>query len=355
MKKPDLKSINEIRLKKGNNIVDTHGPTCHTSGMAMTNWPKTLQEAIAYFANPDNALTAAILLRWQGKPVTCPTCGSIKVHFIETRRIWRCNELHLQRQFSVKVGTIMEDSPIGLDKWLTAIWLLSSAKNGISSYELHRSIGITQKSAWFLLHRIRLAMQAGNFNKCGGEVEADETYIGGKAHNMHKAKRERVITGTGGMGKVAVMGLLERHGKDGHSTVRASVVKNVGKKLLQAAIRANVAQDAAIFTDALKSYEGLDTYYVHKVIDHAERYVDGRIHTNGCENFWSLLKRAIKGTYVSVEPFHLFRYLDEECFRFNNRKMTDSARFALAASAIVGKRLTYKGLIGSELPQSCEN
>jgi transposase-like protein len=323
--------------------------------MATTNWPKTLQEAITYFADPDNALASAVLLRWQGDPVACPTCGSEKVHFIATRRIWRCNELHTQRQFSVKVGTVMEDSPIGLDKWLTAIWLLSSAKNGISSYELHRSIGITQKSAWFLLHRIRLAMQTGSFDKFGGEVEADETYIGGKARNMHKGKRARVISGTGGMGKVAVMGLLERHGPDGHSTVRANVMKGIGKALLQAAVRANVTKNASVFTDALKSYDGLNADYVHQVIDHAERYVDGQIHTNGLENFWSLLKRAIKGTYISVEPFHLFRYLDEQTFRFNNRKMTDSARFVLAASAIVGKRLTYKGLIGSELPQSCEN
>lgn len=186
--------------------------------MATSNWPKTLQEAITYFAKPDNALAAAILLRWHGKPVSCPTCGTSKVHFIATRRIWRCTEQHPQQQFSVKVGTIMEDSSIGLDKWLTAIWLLSSAKNGISSYELQRSIGITQTSAWFLLHRIRLAMQAGSFDKFNGEVEADETYIGGKARNMRRAKRERVITGTGGMGKVAVQGLLERRGKDGHST-----------------------------------------------------------------------------------------------------------------------------------------
>ncbi len=287
--------------------------------MATTNWPETLQEAIRYFTDPDVCLAAAVKLRWQNGPVCCPTCGSTGVHFIETRRIWRCNEQHAQRQFSVKVGTIMEDSPIGLDKWLTAIWLLSSAKNGISSCELARSIGVTQKTAWFLLHRIRLAMQRGTFTKMGGQVEADETFIGGRARFMHKGKKARVITGTGGMGKVAVMGLLERHRPDGHSTVRVNVVKGVGKKLLQAAIRANITKDASVFTDALKSYDGLDQDYVHQVIDHAERYVDGQIHTNGLENFWSLLKRALKGTYVSVEPFHLFRYLDEQAFRFNTR------------------------------------
>lgn len=323
--------------------------------MATNTWPETLQQAIRYFTDPDVCLAAAIKLRWQNGPICCPTCGSVQVHFIETRRIWRCSEQHPQRQFSVKVGTIMEDSPIGLDKWLTAIWLLSSAKNGISSCELARSIGVTQKTAWFLLHRIRLAMQRGTFTKMGGQVEVDETFIGGKARFMHKAKRERVITGTGGMGKVAVMGLLERHGPDGHSTVRTQIVKTTKKRLLQAAIRAGVEQNTSIFTDALASYEGLNEDYVHQVIDHAERYVDGQIHTNGMENFWSLLKRMIKGTYVSVEPFHLFRYLDEEAFRFNNRKLTDAERFVRVGSTIVGKRLTFDELTGHDLPESCAN
>lgn len=320
--------------------------------MATTNWPTTLQQAIRYFTDLDVCLAAAIKLRWQNGPICCPTCGSTAVHFIATRRIWRCSELHTQRQFSVKVGTIMEDSPIGLDKWLTAIWLLASAKNGISSCELARSIGVTQKTAWFLLHRIRLAMQRGSFTKMGGQVQADETYIGGKARFMHKAKKARVITGTGGMGKVAVMGLLERHGPEGHSTVRANVVKGVWRKLLQAAIRANVEKNTAVFTDALKSYNGLNTDYVHQVIDHAEAYVDGQIHTNGLENFWSLLKRAIKGTYVSVEPFRLFRYLDEQTFRFNTRKMTDAKRFVEVGESIVGKRLTFDSLTGHDLAES---
>lgn len=318
--------------------------------MATKNWPETLQEAIRYFTDPDVCLAAAVKLRWKNDPVACPTCGSMDVHFIETRRVWRCKDQHAQQQFSVKVGTIMEDSPIGLDKWLTAIWLLASAKNGISSCELARSIGVTQKTAWFLLHRIRLAMQRGSFNKMGGQVEADETYIGGRARFMHKGKKARVISGTGGMGKVAVMGLLERHGPDGHSTVRANVVKGVGKKLLQAAIRANVTKDSSIFTDALKSYDGLSEGYVHQVIDHAEAYVDGQIHTNGLENFWSLLKRAIKGTYVSVEPFHLFRYLDEQTFRFNTRKMSDAQRFVNVGESIIGKRLIFDSLTGHDLP-----
>lgn len=320
--------------------------------MATDTWPETLQDAIRYFTDQDVCLAAAIKLRWHDGPICCPMCGSTEVHFIATRRIWRCSEQHMQRQFSVKVGTIMEDSPIGLDKWLTAIWLLSSAKNGISSCELARSVGITQKTAWFLLHRIRLAMQRGSFTKMGGQVEADETYIGGKARNMHKDKRARVIKGTGGMGKVAVMGLLERHGPSGHSTVRVNVVKGIGRQLLQAAVRANVEKNTAVFTDALLSYKGLDADYIHGIIDHAEAYVDGQIHTNGLENFWSLLKRAIKGTYVSIEPFHLFRYLDEQTFRFNTRKMTDAQRFVNVGESIIGKRLTFDALTGHDLPQS---
>ena len=247
----------------------------------------------------------------------------------------------------------MEDSPIGIDKWMVALWLIANAKNGISSYELHRSIGVTQKTAWFMLHRIRLALQDDTGGKLGGYVEVDETFIGGKARNMHQGRRDRVITGTGGMGKVAVMGLLQRHGPDGHSTVRTKVVRSTKKRLLQAAVRAEIEQDATIFTDALASYDGLSEDYVHQVIDHAEAYVDGQIHTNGCENFWSLLKRTLKGTYVSVEPFHLFRYLDEQTFRFNTRKRTDAARFTLAAGSLFGRRLTFNTLTGRDLPQSC--
>jgi transposase-like protein len=316
--------------------------------MVAQHWPKTLQDAIVYFADPDTAFAEMVKFRWPDGVVRCPTCGSTDVYFTESRRIWQCKAQHTKRQFSVKIGSIMEDSPLGIDKWLVASWLITNAKNGISSYELARAIGITQKSAWFMLHRIRLAMQDDTSGKIDGEVEADETYIGGKARFMHKAKRQRVITGTGGMGKVAVMGLLQRHGPDGHSTMRASVVKGIGKKLLQAAVRANVAQDASVFTDALKSYDGLSTDYVHQVIDHAERYVDGRVHTNGCGNFWSLLKRALKGTYVSVEPFHLFRYIDEQAFRFNSRNLSDAARFAITAASLFGKRLTFNALTAAD-------
>jgi transposase-like protein len=326
--------------------------------MATKDFPKTLLEATRYFSDPDVALAAAVALRWKGGPVTCPTCGSTEVHFIATRRIWRCKEQHPQRQFSVKVGTVMEDSPITLDRWMVAIWLLANCRNGISSYELARDLGVTQKTGWFLLHRIRLAMQAGRLDRMLGDVEVDETYIGGKARFMHDSKRKRVFGGShrnAFRGKVAVMGLLDRHGKDGVSQFRATIVEGRKKGHLQPVVRANVEAGSVLNTDAHFSYQGLAGDYMHKVIDHAEAYVDGTIHTNGCENFWSLLKRAIKGTYVSVEPFHLFRYLDEQSFRFNNRNLTDAERFAHAAAAIVGKRLTYKTLTGNDLPQSHQN
>jgi transposase-like protein len=303
--------------------------------------PKTLREAIVYFADPSNCLNYLVARRPEWKNgVICPRCGSATVGFLKKQLRWQCSVRHPRRQFSVKVDTIFEDSPLGLDKWLPAVWLLHNCKNGVSSCEIARALGVTQKTAWFMLHRIRLSQHAKSGNKFSGQIEADETFIGGKARNMHKAKRERVITGTGGKDKTAVMGILERGGK-----VRTKVVDNTKKKTLQAEIREHVLAGSAIFTDALKSYEGLDEFQ-HEVIDHAVAYVDGEIHTNGLENFWSLLKRGLKGTYVSVEPFHLFRYLDEQAWRYNNRKMDDSERFDIGVRGIVGKRLTYKELIG---------
>jgi transposase-like protein len=303
--------------------------------------PKSLQEAIVYFSNPDNCLDYLVARRWP-KGVICPTCGSASAKFNPARRIWQCGSHHPKRQFSVKVGTIFEDSPIGLDKWLAAIWMLTNCKNGISSYEVARDLKVTQKTAWFMMHRIRLAMQDDSFGRLGGEVEADETFIGGKARNMHLSKRKRRITGTGGKDKTAVMGMLERGGK-----VRTAVVPNRRKRALQQHVRNHIAAGAALYTDALQSYDGLAQDYAHKVIDHAEKYVDGRVHTNGLENFWSLLKRGINGTYVSVEPFHLFRYLDEQSFRYNNRKdLDDGDRFDRVVSQIVSKRLTWDKLTG---------
>jgi transposase-like protein len=313
--------------------------------------PKTLVEAVRYYGNPAHCLTAMVEARWPDGTVTCPTCGNTHVRWIATRQLWECNTRHPRKQFSVKVGTIFEDSPLGLDKWLPVVWLIANAKNGISSYEVARALGVTQKTGWFMLHRIRLAMQTGTFTKMKGEVEVDETFIGGRARFMHRQERERKITGTGGMGKTAVMGLLERHGHDKPSQARVMVVGNRRKPLLQATVRQNVATGSNLYSDALKSYEGLEREYTHQVIDHAETYVRGNVHTNGLENFWSLLKRGIKGTYVSVAPFHLFRYLDEEAFRFNERRDPDgdSGRFAHVLKSTVGRRVMYKQLTGKTL------
>lgn len=318
--------------------------------------PKTLREAILFFADYENCKKAVEAIRWPDGVVKCPTCGSEKVTYLENQRRWKCYEKHTKAQFSLKVGTIFEDSAIGLEKWLPALWLITTCKNGISSYELARALGVTQKTAWFMLSRLRLALQSEDGGKLGGSVEVDETYIGGKARNMHVAKRKRLFKGShkhAFFGKVAVMGLLDRHGKDGTSQIRTAVVAGRKKGHLQPVVRQHVETGSTLHTDAHFSYQGLAADYMHNVIDHAEAYVDGEVHTNGLENFWSLLKRAIRGTYVNVEPFHLFRYLDEQAYRFNNRKMTDAARFAFALKGIIGKRLTYSALTGSELPQTC--
>ncbi len=313
----------------------------------MSNEPATLVEAIRHFADPDVTLDTMVKLRWPDG-VCCPTCGRADVRFIKTRRMWECKAVHSRRQFTAKVGTIFEDSPLGLDKWFVAIWMVANCKNGVSSYEIHRAIGVTQKTAWFMLHRIRLAMQAGSLIKAEGAVEADETFVGGLAKNMHKDKRERVIKGTGGAGKTIVMGVLERAGKDVTSRVRARIVKNTSKATLHAEVRATVKPGSALYTDAHAGYRGLSDDFKHEVVDHAVEYVRGNVHTNGLENFWSLLKRGLKGTYVSVEPYHLFRYLDEQVFRFNERGLNDFGRFSSVLSWVSGLRLTYKDLIDNE-------
>jgi len=305
-------------------------------------YPKTLVDAIRYFANPDNCRDYLVARRWP-KGVTCPTCGSKAVYFDSSRNGWECKTRHPNRKFTLKTGTIFEDSALGLDKWLPAVWMIANMKNGVSSHELARSLGVTQKTAWFMLHRVRLAMQDETGGKLDGEVEVDETFIGGKARNMHIAQRKRRITGTGGKDKTAVFGVLERGGK-----VRTVVIDNRKKKTLHTEVAKHVEAGAALYSDDLRSYDGLANQYAHQVIDHAVKYVDGQIHTNGMENFWSLLKRGLHGTYVSVEPFHLFRYLDEQAFRYNNRKdMSDADRFSEAIRRIVGRRLTYQELIGA--------
>jgi transposase-like protein len=278
--------------------------------------------------------------KWPKGP-ECPRCAGKRLSYLTTRRMWTC--LECRKQFSVKVGTIFEDSPIQLNKWLCAMWMIGNCKNGVSSYEIARALEVTQKTAWFMLHRIRYAMHHGTINKMSGNVEADETFIGGKARFMHKGRREKMIKGRGPMGKEIVFGLLDREtGK-----VHIKHVRTRRKGDLQSEIRKVVEPGSELNTDALKSYDGLDEY-THKVIDHAEAYVDGTVHTNRMENFWSLLKRAIKGTYVSIEPFHLFRYLDEEAFRYNERHGNDGERFQTVLNSIAGKRLTWDVLTAQE-------
>jgi transposase-like protein len=312
--------------------------------------PETLIEAIRYFSNPDVCLSFMVQLRWPDGIVRCPTCGSDAVCFISTRRVWTCRENHERKQFSIKVGTIFEDSPIGLDKWLAGMWLIANCKNGISSYEIHRALDLTQKTAWFMLHRIRLAMEDGSVEKkLRGRVEADETFVGGKVRNMHKSKRLRVM-GTRRSGRIGkdgdyhkaiVMGMLERGGR-----VRTQIIRDIQSPTLQRIVREHVEPGAEVLTDAWRGYRGLSADFIHQYVNHMIEYVRGHVHTNGIENFWSLLKRAIKGTYVNVEPYHLHRYVEEQSFRYNERFGKDGDRFLTLLRGIVGRRITYKQLIG---------
>lgn len=310
--------------------------------MTENELPKTLQQAVKYFSDDLVCINFLASLRWENGVAVCPHCKNDTTSFLTTRKIWKCKAC--KKQFSVKVGTIFEDSAIGLDKWLVAIWLIANAKNGISSYELHRAIGITQKSAWFVNHRIRMAMVAGSFEKLSGTVEADETFVGGVAGNMHSGRRKELKARFGQKGHhTAVLGMVQRRGK-----VRAKVVQSIKGRELIPIIRENVAEGSELFTDALPSYELLARDYKHAAINHSIEYVRDNVHTNSIENFWSLLKRTIKGTYVSVAPEHLQAYVEEQAFRYNEREGNDQDRFFGVLESISGKRLTYQQLIGYE-------
>jgi transposase-like protein len=312
--------------------------------------PKTLQQAIKYFSNEQVCIDTVAALRWPNGPI-CPKCGGTSHYYLATQKRWKCKNPKCAKQFTVKLGTIFEDSPITLDKWLIALWMLVNCKNGISSYEVGRDLGITQKSAWFVLQRLRLALQTRSFVKMGGhgsQVEVDETFIGGAARFMHENVRRRRVIASSVKGKTAVMGFLERGGE-----VRASVIPNRKKHAINSEISKHLSEGSVLYTDNFTSYTFLPAGYHHEVIDHAEGYVQGQVHTNGMENFWSLLKRGLKGTYISVEPFHLFRYLDEQVYRFNNRSkkeapFNDGERFEKALSQIAGKRLTFAEVTGKE-------
>ena len=305
--------------------------------------PKTLLEAVAYFADPDVAEQYAAQIRWPNG-IACPRmgCGSGHVAYLKNAHRWYCNDC--KKKFSAKVNSVFEDSPIKFSRWLPAIWMLANDRNGISSLELSRALGVTQKTAWFMLHRIRLAIKGGSFEKLRGSVEADETYIGGSGSGRRgnlgrgatKGRKANPQTG-----KATVIGLMERGGR-----ARAFTVPDSRKDTLIPKVIEHVAPGATIYTDSLHSYHDLNRSFRHFIINHAERYVDGHIHTNSIENFWSVLKRTIGGTYIAPRPQHLDRYLDEQIFRFNTREESDGPRFAKALKGADCKRLTYKALIG---------
>lgn len=296
--------------------------------------PSTLQDAMRYFSDEQVCFEFVRDLRFPDGVIPCPTCQATEHYFISTRRLWKCKTC--KRQFSVKVGTIFEDSAIKLDKWLAAMWLIANCKNGVSSYEIHRAVGVTQKTAWFMLHRIRLAMQAGTFTELAGRVEADETYLGGKNENRHKDKRTK---SRGVVGKTAVFGMVERGG-----VAFAKVVPNSDKRTLANVIVPNIHGYAKLYTDGHSGYDGIGFYVEHQRVNHQIEYVRGHVHTNSIENFWSLFKRTVKGTYIHLDPRHVQAYADEQVFRFNTRKSNDLGRFLWATSGVSGRRLTYKRL-----------
>jgi transposase-like protein len=313
--------------------------------------PKTLLEAVVHFANLDTCHAHLAAIKWP-EGVSCPACGGKDIGNIASRRMYQCRAKCCRKQFSVKVDTIFEDSPLPLNKWFVAVWSITNAKNGISSCELARAIGVTQKSAWHMLHRIRHAMKVGSFQKFSGEIESDETAIGGLSKNMHASRRRVKILGTGFSGKAIVHGVLERAGPKSKSQktvsqVRASVIPDMKLTTLAPILKDSIEPGATLYTDTLIAYRRMKSSFVHERIDHAVSYVEGRCHTNSMENFWSLFKRTVKGTYVSVDVPHLGRYVDEQVFRFNQRDGSDADRFASVMPRVVGKRLKYETLIGN--------
>jgi transposase-like protein len=308
--------------------------------------PQTLSEAIRYYSNEQTCIDLLASLRWPDGQVVCTACGEIgNTIWLANQKRWKCRGC--KKQFSIKVGTIMEDSPIALDKWMVAFWMLANCRNGVSSYEIKRAIGVSQKCTWHMLHRIRLAMTDIVAEKFGGNgpIEIDETFVGGKVKNMHKSRRIRNLNYQGGNSKAIVMGMLERGGR-----VRARVITDRKLEHMRPVLDGSIERGAHVITDEHASYPFLakENEYAHEVIKHIEGYVRGHIHTNGIENFWSCLKRSLGGTYVSVEPFHLDRYVNEQVFRFNLRKKenTDASRFKSVLKDIVGRKLTYAELTG---------
>jgi transposase-like protein len=314
--------------------------------------PRTLTEAIRHYSDEQTCINAVAMMRWQDGSPVCPKCGTTQEkrnhYWLASQKRWKCYSC--RKQFSVKVGTIFEDSPLGLDTWMIALWMLCNCRNGVSSYEIARATGIAQKSAWFVLQRLRLVLKEIKpvmMGATGTPVEMDETFIGGKPKNMHRSKRLKQRIGMNGYAeKTAVFGMLER----GTRQVRATVIPNVKRETLQKKILEQVGFGSTVYTDGWPGYDGLTAkQFIHETVTHMDEYVRGEVSTQAIENFWSCLKRTLNGTYVAVEPFHMERYLDEQMFRFNNRiGHTDGTRFQKALAQVGGKRLTWVELTGKE-------
>ncbi|HEX4039189.1 MAG TPA: IS1595 family transposase [Acidobacteriaceae bacterium] len=313
--------------------------------------PHTLTDAIRHYSEPQKCIDAVAALRWPDGRIVCPKCNASdrKHYWLDTQKRWKCYSC--RKQFSVKVGTIFEDSPLGLDVWLTGLWMICNCKNGVSSYEIARATGIAQKSAWHLLQRLRLVLKdvhAEKMGEDGSPVEVDEAFVGPTPKFMHASRRRKMNIKSGGYSthKIAVMGMLDRETRQ----VRAKLIPDVTRETLQNEILNHIQAGATVYTDGATGYDNLKVrQFVHETVNHIDEYVRGQVHTQGIENFWSLLKRGLRGTYIAVEPFHLSKYVDEQVFRFNTRiGHTDGTRFQKALAQVAGKRLTWNDLTGKD-------
>ncbi|HIP28590.1 MAG TPA: IS1595 family transposase [Sulfurovum sp.] len=296
----------------------------------------SILELINTFPNEETCILHLEKLRWNGHVVS-PFDAYSKVYKCANNR-YRCKETG--KYFNVKTSTLFDNTKVKLQKWFIAIWLVTSHKKGISSFQLARDIRVTQKTAWFMLQRIRACFNINNDEKLDNTVEIDETYVGGKNKNRHANKKVPHSQGRSTKDKTAVVGMVERGGR-----VKACIVDNVQSKTLSAKIIKNVKETANLCTDEWIGYKGISRIYDHSVIKHNEgEYVRGRVHTNTIEGFWSLMKRGIIGIYHSTSKKHLQKYVDEFVFRYNSRELSESVRFNVLL-ANTETRTTYKGLV----------